>query len=139
MPLGSETILLVEDEPLVRAMVATMLKAQGYAVLEAANGDEALRVAGQEPGHRIDLLLTDVVMPQMGGLELTEKFSDLYPEAQVILMSGYTEEITSRANVPRGGAFLQKRVYPAFDQVVRRPGLHGQDINLAVPLPGQQN
>lgn len=94
MPRGIETVLLVEDEPLVRSLAATILKEQGYTVLEATNGQEALRVAGQYVGNDIGLLLTDVVMPQMGGLELSNKFSSLYPKTRVLLMSGYNEEIT---------------------------------------------
>ncbi len=109
MPNGSETILLVEDEPLVRGMVSTMLKDQGYEVLQATNGEEALRVVQQHAGKDIQLLLTDVVMPQMGGIELAEKFGSLYPDTSLLLMSGYTEQvITERDSLTGGPAFLHK-------------------------------
>src|SRR5205085_12015033 len=87
---GSETLLLVEDEPSVRAIAAQALRGRGYHVLEAMNGEEALRIAqGREA--EIALLLTDVVMPQMSGRELAERLQRVNPDIQVLYASGYTE------------------------------------------------
>jgi PAS domain S-box-containing protein len=88
---GSETILLAEDEEGVRRFVASVLRSRGYSVLEAANGREALEVAGRHGGP-IHLLLSDVVMPEMGGVELAERFSAPRPEAAVLMMTGYAEK-----------------------------------------------
>jgi PAS domain S-box-containing protein len=87
---GSETILLAEDEDGVRRFVASVLRSSGYTVLEAANGREALELAGRHGGP-IHLLLSDVVMPEMGGVELADKFSTPRPEAAVLMMTGYAE------------------------------------------------
>jgi CheY-like chemotaxis protein len=87
---GTETILLVEDEEGVRRYVSSVLRNNGYLVLEARNGSEALELAGRHDGA-IDLLLSDVVMPEMGGLDLAEQFRAAKPEAAVVLMTGYTD------------------------------------------------
>jgi signal transduction histidine kinase len=92
IPRGTETVLLAEDEPVVRTMVATILQRQGYRVLQASNGDEALRLAQQHADEEIHLLMTDVVMPQMGGVELAGQFSIERPSAKLIFTSGYTEQ-----------------------------------------------
>jgi PAS domain S-box-containing protein len=86
---GSETVLLVEDEDAVRGLASRVLAAQGYVVLEARNGREALDVLGRR--HGIDLVLTDVVMPDMGGLELSERVAARHPGVRIVYMSGYTE------------------------------------------------
>ena len=101
LPRGHETILLVEDETSVRELATTMLKRQGYHVLTAANGDDALTLAAQHP-ERIDLLLTDVVMPGMNGRELSERLLQFRPELAVLFASGYTEDTILRHGV-RGG------------------------------------
>ena len=85
-PAGNETILLVEDEPSVRAVASQQLVQQGYTVLEAENGAEALRVAEAQASVGIDLLLTDIVMPLMGGEELAAQLRASYPEARVLYM-----------------------------------------------------
>jgi PAS domain S-box-containing protein len=87
---GTETILLVEDEEGVRRYVSSVLRNNGYLVLEARNGSEALELAGRHDGA-IDLLLSDVVMPEMGGLDLAEQFRAAKPKAAVVLMTGYTD------------------------------------------------
>ncbi|MSQ07016.1 MAG: response regulator [Dehalococcoidia bacterium] len=92
MPRGTETVLLAEDDSAVQGMVAAMLRTQGYTVLQACNGEEALAVARSPLGQGINLLLTDVMMPRMGGMELAEQFSHLYPSAKVLFTSGYTDE-----------------------------------------------
>ena len=87
---GSETILLVEDQDAIRNLASEFLKGSGYTILEARDGIEALQVAEQRHGE-IDLLLTDVVMPRMGGPELAVRLADLHPQMKVIYMSGYAE------------------------------------------------
>ncbi|MCH9009132.1 MAG: response regulator [Chloroflexi bacterium] len=109
LPRGSETILLVEDEVPVREMTVRVLKQQGYNVLEAPNGAEGLRLARDIPQGDIHLLLTDVVMPLIGGKELSEKFQALHPESQLIFTSGYTDSAIVRHGVLEPGVhFIQK-------------------------------
>jgi two-component system, cell cycle sensor histidine kinase and response regulator CckA len=105
---GTETILLVEDEPLVRGLALRVLAERGYKVLEAANGDEALRVAREYP-ETIHLLLTDVVMPQMNGKVLADRLAPIRPAMKVIFMSGYTDDAIVRHGVlEEDVTFLQK-------------------------------
>jgi two-component system, cell cycle sensor histidine kinase and response regulator CckA len=85
---GTETILLVEDEEPLRIMTRDLLLESGYAVLEASDGLEALKIAQQHKGP-IGLLLTDVVMPRMGGPALAKPLVALHPEVKVLYMSGY--------------------------------------------------
>jgi CheY-like chemotaxis protein len=92
---GSETILLVEDEEMVRRLVQWTLLRQGYTLLEARGGDEALLLARQHQGQ-IDLLVTDVVMPQMSGRALAEQLKALRPQIKVLFMSGYTDDTVVR-------------------------------------------
>jgi two-component system, cell cycle sensor histidine kinase and response regulator CckA len=87
---GSETILLVEDEHTVRTVAARVLLNQGYAIHEAANGQDALAVLERLDG-RVDLVLTDVVMPDMGGIELGGRIAERWPRLKVVYMSGYAE------------------------------------------------
>jgi len=89
-PSGRETVLLVEDEDLVRRMTTEVLQDLGYRVLDASSGRTALQVSAR-PG-RIDLVLTDVVMPGMGGREVWEAVSRQHPESRVLYMSGYTDD-----------------------------------------------
>ncbi len=91
LPAGDETILVVEDEPVVRTFVEHLLSNQGYTVLRAEDGEEALELAAQYEGP-IDLLLSDVVMPKLNGIELCQRMTSLYPDLSVLLMSGYTGE-----------------------------------------------
>ena len=87
---GTETVLLVEDENAVRALASRVLVEHGYVVLEARNGREALAMLAR-PGHDISLVLTDVVMPEMGGVELSERIARAHPGMGIVYMSGYTE------------------------------------------------
>ncbi len=87
---GSETILVVEDEAAVRELVRRICASVGYTVFTAPNGGEALRIC-QQRGNKIDLVLTDVVMPKMGGKELATRISEANPSIKVLYMSGYTE------------------------------------------------
>jgi len=91
IPRGSETVLVVEDDGAVRKLATQMLKKQGYRVLEASNGEEALGLYGvrKEPIH---LVLTDVVMPRMSGPVLGEHLISVYPEMKIVYMSGYTDD-----------------------------------------------
>ena len=99
LPLGIETVLLVDDEPALRGLASTVLREQGYNVLEAANGHDALRLARRCPQGELDLLLTDVVMPLMGGKELAEQLTELHPNARVLFISGYTGETVAHHGV----------------------------------------
>ena len=92
---GAETVLLVEDEALVRQLTREILRRNGYRVLEAADGVEALAVVRDHPGQ-IDLLLTDVVMPRMSGHELVELARPLRPDMRILYVSGYSEEAIAR-------------------------------------------
>jgi two-component system cell cycle sensor histidine kinase/response regulator CckA len=108
-PRGSETILLVEDEESVRDLANRLLKQQGYTVLEAANGQEALRVAKEHVGETIHLLLADIVMPQMGGKELADWLKISRPNVKVLYMSGYADNaIVHHGVLDPGTHFLQK-------------------------------
>ena len=91
LPKGDETVLLVEDEASVRNLAAHVLREQGYIVLEAANGIEALNVVHDRAAEEIHLLLTDVVMPQMGGRELAEKLKTMRPNTKILFTSGYPD------------------------------------------------
>jgi len=114
LPRGTETVLLVEDEPSVRDVAARTLREQGYTVLEAATGDEALRVASEHGGKTIHLLLTDVVMPQMGGKVLAGRLRANRPDIRVIFFSGYPSEAIAHYGVlDPGTAFLLKPFSPA--------------------------
>ena len=106
--LGQETILLVEDEEMVRRMAAKVLAGHGYTVFEAENGEQALKMVAGLHGT-VDLLLTDVVMPGMSGAELAEKLLKIMPELPVLYMSGYTENaIIQRGVLLEEINFIQK-------------------------------
>jgi two-component system cell cycle sensor histidine kinase/response regulator CckA len=107
-PGGTETILLVEDEDSVRAMVSKVLRSKGYTVLEASQGQEALQVSEHHEGP-IQLMVTDVVMPHMSGRELAEKLASFRPAMGVLYMSGYPDKaIIHHGILEAGTAFLQK-------------------------------
>jgi two-component system cell cycle sensor histidine kinase/response regulator CckA len=110
---GSETILLVEDDEMIRNLVQKVLKANGYRVLVAANGRDAERVAGQHQGP-IHLLMTDVVMPGMNGREVAERLAAARAGLRVLYLSGYTDDaIVHHGVLEPGVAFLQKPFTPA--------------------------
>jgi CheY-like chemotaxis protein len=112
LPKGTETILLVEDEEMVRSLTRQILEECGYTILEARNGVEAIAIC-EEHGSQIDLLLTDVVMPQMGGRELAERLAPIYPRMQILFSSGYTDDAVVRHGVIAAGTnFIQKPFTP---------------------------
>ena len=114
MPRGTETILLVEDDPALRQMAATLLERLGYTVLTAGNGLEALNVTHQRTTGHIDLLFTDVVMPHMSGKELADRVRSLYPQTNILFTSAYTENAFIHQGVLQPGiALLQKPFTPS--------------------------
>ena len=109
LPVGTETVLLVDDAEAVRAVASRVLAKQGYTVLEAANGDEGIRVIERSPEEKIHLLVTDVVMPLMSGAELVRHSRNLSPETKILYISGYTENDGGLHGVLNSGAsFLRK-------------------------------
>ena len=109
---GIETILLVEDEPLVRRLAQRILEDCGYRVLAAANGPEALQIVKSYEGD-IHLLLTDVIMPRMSGREVADRMASLRPNARMLFMSGHTEDaIVHHGVLEPQVAFLQKPFTP---------------------------
>jgi PAS domain S-box-containing protein len=106
---GSETILLVEDEEIVRKLACTILQKNGYKVLEAPNGEEALRIVQGQNGNPIHLLVTDVVMPGMSGRQLADRLERLRPEMKILYISGYTDNAIVRHGVlEKGINYIQK-------------------------------
>jgi PAS domain S-box-containing protein len=109
---GTETILLVEDEDAVRSLAGKVLRGLGYTVLEAAQGREAMEIAARQ-GSGVDLLLTDVVMPEFSGAELSRYLMGLQPSLKVLYMSGYTDEAIIHHGVLSANiAYLQKPFTP---------------------------
>ena len=109
---GSETVLLVEDEEIVRTLVRTILTDNSYIVLEAQNGREAIRICEEFTGQ-IHILMTDIVMPEMSGRELAERLAISRPHVKVLYTSGYTDDAVVRHGVLAADtAFLQKPFTP---------------------------
>jgi CheY-like chemotaxis protein len=107
-PRGSEVVLLVEDDAAVRTVVGRILRSGGYVVIEASNGAEALRIC-ENADLGIDLIITDVVMPEMGGREFGRLLRDLRAGARILFMSGYTELGATHAPfLAPGDAFIEK-------------------------------
>ncbi len=133
---GSETVLLVEDDEMIRALVQKVLKANGYTTLVAESGPAALRLAGQHDG-RIHLLMTDVVMPGMNGREVAERLAPAHAGIKVLYLSGYTDDaIVHHGVLEPGIAFLQKPFTPAV--LVRKvrevlDAAHGHGPGSATP------
>jgi len=108
LPKGTETILLVEDDPSLRELGREILAEQGYGVLEASAGKMALELARAHAAP-IHLLLTDLVMPGMSGRELAERVTKVHPEAKVLFMSGYTDDaLGSQGTLAQDAAFVGK-------------------------------
>ena len=122
MPSGTETVLLVENEDSVRGLVRHILDIQGYRVLEAANGVEALHVAERFDPNEIDILITDLVMPEMGGKEVSEQLLRMCPDLKVLFMSGYYEDTIFLRGLLNTGDTLLRKPFTREDlsQVVRK-------------------
>ena len=109
---GSETVLLVEDEDGVRKLLSHVLRKRGYQVLEASNGEAALGIF-DECGADIHLVLTDMVMPKMSGRELGGRLREIRPDLKMIYMSGYTDDVlVGTGALGPGMSFLQKPLHP---------------------------
>ncbi len=118
---GSETILVVEDHESIRRMMVRSLEKQGYKVLSAVNGVDAIQVF-QGYSEPIDLLLSDVVMPEMDGVQLAEKLRELAPQMKVLFISGYTEDWNRYFNPSQGNKQLFQKPFsiPDFLAEVRK-------------------
>src|SRR5207237_3483258 len=128
---GSETILLVEDEGAVRDLTRRCLESTGYRVISAENAEEAIELAA-EHAARIDLLLTDVVMPGASGPELSRRLLERRPDVRVLYVSGYTDSaMASEGILDSGVSFLQKPFTPEALARKVRDVLDGRD-----PHPG---
>jgi PAS domain S-box-containing protein len=110
---GSETVLLAEDQTAIRSVLSEFLESRGYTVLQAANGSQALEIAKDYTGA-IDVLVTDVIMPQLRGVELAKRLSEIHPTICVILMSGYSEDalVENRLLSERSMTLIQKPFDP---------------------------
>jgi PAS domain S-box-containing protein len=115
-PSGNETVLLVEDEPTVREVATRILREQGYNVLVAANGDEALNLVRSRPSEPLHLLVTDVVMPRMSGRVVADQLRATRPEMKVLFISGYSDDTLTRhgASPDTNLNFLQKPFSPSL-------------------------
>jgi CheY-like chemotaxis protein len=111
---GSETILIAEDEPSMRTLVRNILQACGYTVLEANDGEEALAISREYRGA-VDLLLTDVIMPGMGGKALAQEIIRERPETAVVYMSGYTGHTYKEQWPLEPGCFLLMKPFTRHD------------------------
>ncbi len=115
LPRGEETVLVVEDEPSVRDLARTVLEDQGYKVLAASNGQDALHVARDHAGAPIQLVVTDVIMPLMGGKIMAEWLKTTHPRLKILFTSGYTgDTITHQGVLETGVEFLPKPYTPAL-------------------------
>lgn len=114
LPRGTETVLLVEDDPALREMATTLLGRLGYRVFAAANGVEALNLRQRSDVGHIDLLFTDVVMPHMSGIELADRLRASNPYTRILFTSAYTENaIVNQGVLTKGVAMLQKPFTPS--------------------------
>ena len=114
LPCGAETLLVVEDEPSVRRLACRILEAQGYKVLSATNGQDALHMARDHKGNPIRLVVSDVIMPLMGGKVMAEWLKTGNPDLKILFTSGYTDDAITRHGVlEKGVEFLPKPYTPA--------------------------
>jgi DNA-binding response OmpR family regulator len=130
---GRETVLLVEDEAEVRRMAARSLRAEGYTVLEAADGQEALRMISDRSSE-VALVLTDLAMPRLGGLDLSAELARIAPRVPVLFMTGYTSsEAMRRGALRRGYPLIEKPFTPEELATRVRTAV---DLAAGVPAPG---
>jgi CheY-like chemotaxis protein len=109
---GTETVLVVEDEPALRRLISVSLEKRGYTVLAAEDGAEAIRILENNPG-KIDLVVSDIMMPKLNGLELRKKAILLRPEMRFLFISGYAEDTIGRtAHLPQDAGYLEKPFLP---------------------------
>jgi CheY-like chemotaxis protein/two-component sensor histidine kinase len=114
LPRGTETLLVVEDEPSVRHLARSVLDNLGYEVLSALNGQDALRAVREHKGAPVRLVITDVIMPLMGGKVMAEWLKATYPDLKILFTSGYTDEaIADQGVLDPGVEFLPKPYTPA--------------------------
>jgi len=114
LPRGTETLLVVEDEPSVRHLARRVLEDLDYEVLSASNGQDALHVAREHDGAPIRMVVTDVIMPLMGGKAMAESLKATYPSLKILFTSGYTEDaIANDEMIEAGVGFLFKPYTPA--------------------------
>jgi CheY-like chemotaxis protein len=114
LPRGTETLMVVEDDPSVRHLAGGVLESQGYEVLSASNGQDALHVASGHKGAPIRLVVTDVIMPLMSGKVMAEWLKTTYPELKILFTSGYTDDAIARHGMLETGVeFLSKPYTPA--------------------------
>jgi signal transduction histidine kinase len=131
LPRGTENVFIVEDDQAIRTLASGVLRAQGYQVWEASNGFEALHwIEGKNPPS-IDLLLTDLVMPQMSGVKLMKKLKASYPHIKVLFTSGYTEDVIFQHGIPPGTPFIQKPFSPRALTLKVRETLESSTIKLS--------
>lgn len=134
---GSETVLLVEDEPVVRELGALVLSSLGYRVFEASNGREAITLIEQRRDNPFQLVVTDVVMPEMGGRELAQRLRELSPGTRLLYSSGYTHDAIEKTDLLEEGInFLQKPyTMSVLAGKIREVLDHGkQDRPISLPL-----
>ena len=114
LPRGTETVLLVEDDELVRKFAGRVLRELGYTLLEASNGEEALDLIQEHEADKIDLMLTDVVMPQLGGKALADRVRCMRPEVKVLFASGHTDKLVPNGKLDKEmDSFLHKPFTPS--------------------------
>jgi two-component system cell cycle sensor histidine kinase/response regulator CckA len=128
-----ETILVVEDDRAVRTLVSGALVAEGYTVVEAQNGEEALALCDEHQGA-LDLVLSDMVMPKMSGRELARRIAETRPELRIVFMSGYTHDILSAEERSSPGVFILEKPFSRND--LARAVRNALDGELAPDRPG---
>jgi hypothetical protein len=133
LPGGSETILVAEDEAAVRGLMCRSLADLGYDVLEAANGAEALRVAAAHAGP-LHLLVTDMVMPQLGGKELAAEMGRRYPQARVLFVSGYSSDGSGEPMTLLSGTHFLPKPFTVEILAQRVRGVLDHPLPAALPV-----